>query len=227
VGDGIASAFFQASLAEEDTFVLSLVVERAKQGSKVAFEFLYERYWSPIFTHIAMMIGGNHDIASDLTQETFLKAWKELPKTNEETPRKFRPWLYKIAHNLAHDYFRQSSQSRLLLGSLEQEAVESVDGMARNGSKGKQSLSVEGPEDIVCEKELVKDALGQIKPRYREALLLEVFSNGTQAEKAKQLHIREGTFSGYVHRAREELKAAYRRLEEALGTQEEKGSDYE
>src|SRR2546429_8110227 len=118
-GNSVASAFLQESLTTENGISTHpLFVERAKQGSDIAFRFLYEYYWSPIFTHITLMTRGNHEIANELTQETFLKAWKELPKTNEETPRKFKAWLYKIASNLTRDYFRQSGQSRSFIGSL-------------------------------------------------------------------------------------------------------------
>jgi RNA polymerase sigma factor (sigma-70 family) len=217
-GDSRACTFFQESLAAEDVSVLSLLVQGAKQRSEMAFRFLYEYYWPPIFTHIALMIGGSHEIASELTQETFLKAWTQLPKTNEETPRTFKAWLYQIANNLARDYFRQPDQSRSSLRFVE--GAERVDEMGRNERSEK---SFEGPENMVCETELVKEAFSQVKPRYREALWLEAFSNGTQAEKARQLHVREGTFSGYVHRGREELEAAYRRLAEDVEIHKEGG----
>lgn len=225
VGDDIASAFFQESLTTGDSFTLSLLVERSKQRNDIAFRFLYEYYWPPIFTHIALMIKGNHEIARELTQETFLKAWKELPKTNEETSHKFKAWLYKIASNLIHDYFRQPSQSQPFTKSLEREGIGRGNEIANNGRTGRKPPSMEGPENIICENEFVKEALSQVKPCYREALWLEAFFNGTQAEKARQLHIREGTFSGYVHRGREELKAAYRRLAKAIEVQEEGGTN--
>lgn len=218
-GNSSACAFFRESLAIEDVSVLSLLVEGAKRRSNMAFWFLYDHYWPRIFAHIAQMIGGSEEIAEDLTQETFFKVWKELPKTNEEIPHKFKAWLYKIANNIAYDYFRQPGQSRLSHTFVE--GIEGADKMARNGQ---DETSVEGPENMVCEIDLVQEALSQVKPRYREALWLEAFFNGTQAEKARRLHIREGTFSGYVHRGREELEAAYRRLTEEIEQEGGKGS---
>ena len=203
-GNSNACGFFQEALAAEDIYILSLLVVGAKHRSPTAFRFLYEHYWPPIFTHIALMIGGNRRYCQRTHPGDLPKAWKELPKTNEETPRTFKAWLYKIANNIAHDYFRQPSQSRSVPVSLEDEIP------------GRQPPSIEGPENMICETELVKEALSQVKPRYREALWLEAFSNGTQAEKARHLHIREGTFSGYVHRGREELEAAYKRLAEEI-----------
>jgi len=207
-GDSLAIEFFRESLAATDPLIHSSLVGEAKRGNNVAFNFLYQHYWPPIYTHISLMVGDSNS-AEELAQETFLKAWKGLPKTNEETSRKYKAWLFQIANRIACDYFRQP---RPLTQPLELAGT------------GRGDEYVKGPEDMVCEIELVKEALSQIKPCYRNALILETFKNGTQAEKAKSLNISEGTFSGYVHRGREELENAYRRLERVLDVQEEGGS---
>jgi RNA polymerase sigma-70 factor (ECF subfamily) len=55
------------------------------------------------------------DIAEDITQETFIKAYLALDNFKYQEPYKFKSWLFKIANNLVMDYFRQSKKRFLIV----------------------------------------------------------------------------------------------------------------
>jgi RNA polymerase sigma factor (sigma-70 family) len=75
----------------------SRLVELAASGHSLAFEAIAERYRSPLLRYCTRLLAD--DTAEDVVQETFMKAHAALG--GDERPRDLRPWLYRIAHNLA------------------------------------------------------------------------------------------------------------------------------
>src|SRR5699024_118425 len=70
------------------------LVERARGGDADAFGVLFEQYHAQILNYLYRMVS-DRALAEDLTQDTFIKAYKSLPKTSEDL--KFKAWLYRIA----------------------------------------------------------------------------------------------------------------------------------
>jgi RNA polymerase sigma-70 factor, ECF subfamily len=89
------------------------LVVRVLEGSERAFQTLVERYERPIFGLIVRMVK-NRELAEDLAQETFIKAYRALGGYDHR--RKFSSWLFKIAHNATIDHLRRS---RLAFESLD------------------------------------------------------------------------------------------------------------
>jgi RNA polymerase sigma-70 factor (ECF subfamily) len=79
------------------------------QGKEAAFHELINRHQNRIYSYLYMMVK-NSDVANDLFQDAFVKVVRTLKmgKYNEEG--KFLPWVMRIAHNLAIDYFRKESK---------------------------------------------------------------------------------------------------------------------
>jgi RNA polymerase sigma-70 factor (ECF subfamily) len=77
---------------------------RARMGDRPAFERLVRRHQDRAFRFILRMIG-SRDEAMDLTQETFLKAYRALPDWRSEA--RFSTWLFQIARNTALDALRR------------------------------------------------------------------------------------------------------------------------
>ena len=71
--------------------------------------------------------------------------------------------------------------------------------------------------------ELLQQALREVKPRHRKAILMEAFQNNSQREKAQQLGVSENTSSGFVSCGRQELRDAYARLLKEAETLEGEG----
>ena len=185
------------SLSAETSFAES--VELARLGDQNAFRCLFDVYYRPICTYLAHFIG-NTEIGHDLAQETFIRAWKGLQKLPGEIA--FRPWLYRIATNVAHSYLRQER----LVGWLPW-----LD-YAR-GSKALSSGALE-PEAILEEQEMIAEILASLPQQCRLCLLLQHVAGFSQREIASILNISEKSVSAYVSRGREQFRRTYRQLKE-------------
>ncbi|PIB37040.1 RNA polymerase subunit sigma-24 [Reichenbachiella sp. 5M10] len=87
----------------------SLLVSHYKNGNETAFEELVSRHKSRVFTTIYLIVKDKY-VAEDLLQDTFIKVIRTIKtgKYNEEG--KFLPWVLRIAHNLAIDFFRKEKR---------------------------------------------------------------------------------------------------------------------
>jgi RNA polymerase sigma factor (sigma-70 family) len=79
------------------------------QGDESAFAALVNRYKSKIYTTIYLVVKDSY-VAEDLMQDTFIKAIKTLKEGKYNEEGKFLPWILRIAHNLAIDYFRRAKR---------------------------------------------------------------------------------------------------------------------
>ncbi len=79
------------------------------KGDESAFATLVTRYKSRIYTTIYLVVKDSY-VAEDLTQDTFIKAIKTLKEGRYNEEGKFLPWILRIAHNLAIDYFRRAKR---------------------------------------------------------------------------------------------------------------------
>lgn len=80
------------------------LVELYLDGEAVALDVLVERYLKWIYNFTARLCGDRKE-AEDLTQETFLKAWKNLKKFDQK--KSFKTWIFNIAKNTSIDYLRK------------------------------------------------------------------------------------------------------------------------
>jgi RNA polymerase sigma-70 factor (ECF subfamily) len=102
-GDSISSDVASNSLADDVSDVLSLV-QRAKNGELPAFDSLILRYRQRLYAVIYNMTMNAED-AADLTQETFVKAFRSLAKFREKSS--FYTWLYRIGVNLTLTHLKR------------------------------------------------------------------------------------------------------------------------
>jgi len=81
------------------------LAERSQAGCLDSFEQLVRRYESQVFNFLRQLTRHEHD-AEDLTQETFLKAFRNLPRYRPSLA--FAPWLFVIARRTAASHFRSA-----------------------------------------------------------------------------------------------------------------------
>src|ERR687887_1616970 len=81
-----------------------------KQRLDDAFSQLYRAHLRDVYSYSYYRVGNHHD-AEDLTEQTFLQAYRHFERAQEESQgRPLRPWLIRIAHNLAANYYRDRSR---------------------------------------------------------------------------------------------------------------------
>lgn len=182
----------------QQTAALPEVVELARLGDAGAFAALFHQYNAPICAYLARMVG-NDEVGRDLAQETFLRAWRSLPALTGES-FKFKPWLYRIATNLARDHQRRAR----LIRWLPWEQYQQREQTDQPGSAG--------PETQVEEAELLKQALAQVSLTYRACLVLYIVEDLPQPAIAERLGIKASYVSNYVSRGLAELRRIYLRL---------------
>lgn len=175
---------------------LERMVIRAQHGDELAFNVLYRHYSNAINTYLNNMVGSDGS-GSELTQETFSKAWFSLHQLR--SPGAFKHWLYRIATNLAYDYQKQQRQLTTI-------AFERC-------SDDYSAMQVEGPEHNYENAELLREALSLIPHKYRICLILYSVEGCSPLEIAEQLNIKESCVSKYVSRGRKSLQNIYLQLQ--------------
>ena len=74
------------------------------------FSALYKAHLRDVYSYAYYRVGNHHD-AEDLTEQTFLQAYRHFERAQRESQgRPLRPWLIRIAHNLAANYYRDRSR---------------------------------------------------------------------------------------------------------------------
>jgi RNA polymerase sigma-70 factor (ECF subfamily) len=86
--------------AQDETITL---VKHAQAGNIEAFAILMQNHEREILGYLVSLLG-DHDEALDFVQQVFFKAWLNLARLNDAAC--FKPWLYRIARNLAFDHWR-------------------------------------------------------------------------------------------------------------------------
>ena len=92
----------------------SELIAQYRNGNEAAFDVLVDRYQSKVFTTIYLIVK-DQDIAEDLLQDVFVKVVQTIHSDRYSEEGKFQPWLMRIAHNLAIDYFRKAKRYPTIL----------------------------------------------------------------------------------------------------------------
>jgi RNA polymerase sigma-70 factor (ECF subfamily) len=97
-------------LGPEDGVLITLY----RNGNEAAFNLLVDRYQSKVFTTIFLIVK-DQDVAEDLLQDVFVKVLHTLNSDKYNEEGKFQPWVMRIAHNMAIDYFRKAKRYPTIL----------------------------------------------------------------------------------------------------------------
>lgn len=94
---------------KKSTLSDSQLISLYKNGNEEAFEVLIKRSKSKIYTTIYLIVKDSC-VAEDLLQETFIKVINTIKSGKYNEEGKFLPWVLRIAHNLAIDFFRKEKR---------------------------------------------------------------------------------------------------------------------
>lgn len=166
------------------------LVTAYRDGDPLAFERLVERHLPGVFRYLARFA---HEEASDLAQETFVKAWKKLDQF--DAAQRFTPWLYAIARRTAIDFARKRRAVRF--SELESAEAPFADTLADGEPLAEEALAAKE------EAGAVRLALQKLSTRDRTIL---------------SLHLEEAlTFAAIGERLGEPLNSVKSRYRRALG----------
>src|ERR671928_1028975 len=164
----------------------------AKARLDEQFSALYKAHLRDVYSYAYYRVGNHHD-AEDLTEQTFLQAYRHFERARAESNgRPLRPWLIRIAHNLAANYHRD--RSRRPQTHLEDAAIISAP---------------HGTEQIVEEREEVQAVLAGVAglpDDRREALIMRFAIGMDNREIARALGRSEGATKVLIHRAIRQLE---------------------
>jgi len=162
----------------------------AEESARAAIEVLYAQHHGEIYAYLMRMLR-EPELAADLTQDTFVKAYRAYGSLEDRTHA--RAWLYQIAHRVALDELRRRKIIRFFPWTGE--------------SRG----SAPSAERLVMDVQLSGDlqrALERIPERQRAALLLAELHDLTGLELASALGVSHVAARALLTRARESLRQA-------------------
>lgn len=180
------------------------IVALARQGRDRAFRELVRRYERPVFSLIYRMVR-DREAAEDLAQDSFVKVLNHLDRYRPEF--KFSSWIFKIANNVAIDHLRRRQLDTV-----------SLDGSPHAASAAEaaaSSFEVAAQQESALEEmeareigSAIERAIARLRPEYRSCIMLRHVEGRSYEEIAATLDLPLGTVKTYIHRARNELRAA-------------------
>ena len=179
------------------------LLRRMRHGDEPALEALYARYGGLIYT-LALRIVGDRELAREVLQDTFLRAW-DGRDTYDEHRGRVPWWLMGIARNRAIDLLRsRSHQARLREADAPPSGTVATDRPRNSG-------------DVIGLRRTITDALAALSATQREAIELAYYRGLTQAEIARELGQPLGTIKSRTREAIERLRVVLRPLIELTG----------
>jgi RNA polymerase sigma-70 factor, ECF subfamily len=154
------------------------------------------RRWEPALArYVRRILGRESQTADDVLQEIFLKAYVNL--NDFDLARPFGPWIYRIAHNEAISQLRRNRAAPPLVTG--EDALLLLERM----SDGVTAQEILDRKRIEYE---VRMAIGRLKPRYREALMLRYLEEKSYDEIAEVLALPGGTVATLINRGTRQLR---------------------
>ncbi len=160
-----------------------------RDGEEDAVRALYDRYGGLVFT-VALRVLGDRQRAEDVTQHTFLQAWRNAESF--EPGRDFAPWLATIARRAAIDVLRAERRRPAT-------PLDSAD--AGDSSLVALPPSAEQIETVWS----VRAAIESLDPDERDVVRLQHLEGCTHAQIAERLGVAVGTVKSRSHRAHRRL----------------------
>jgi RNA polymerase sigma-70 factor (ECF subfamily) len=183
------------------------VVTWAREGDEDAYREMLRRYGPPVFDLIYGMVG-QRELAEDLAQDTFVKAFRALDRHDPECEPS--AWILRIANNTVIDYIRRkrpdSTRSPLTMtpGQIDRQAM-------RMPTPSVTPMTSTDRREFAA---ALKRALRRLRPKYRRCFVLRHVEQRSYAEIARIMNLPVSTVGTNLQRAREELKGM---LERAAG----------
>src|SRR5947209_4265286 len=169
------------------------LVARASQGDQEAFRLIFERYSRPVISFIYDLVS-DRELAEELTQETFVRAYRSLRSLREET--KLSTWLFGIAKNVARESLRARMRDSHQVDLDDQQVMDLSD---RRPVPVSQLLNKELNE-------VIQRSLAALDDDKRLVFTLKIFQQCSYEEIAEITGFSISKLKTDLHRARTEIR---------------------
>ena len=179
------------------------IQRKSKALLDAEFSELYRAHLRDVYSYAYYRVGNHHD-AEDLTEQTFLQAYRHFERAQRESGgRPLRPWLIRIAHNLAANLYRDRSRKPA-------SPIEDTDPISAPHTT--EEL-VEGRDEL----QRILDGVGQLGEDRREALIMRFALGMDNREIARALGRSDGATKVLIHRAIKQLEGIVGESEDTNG----------
>ena len=187
------------------------LVERANAGDTRAFELLVIKYQRRIERLVGRMVR-DVDLVQDITQETFIRAYKALHQFRGEA--QFYTWLYRIAVNTAKKSLMEMRRSPIITES----ALHNRSDDDETSVIEQELITQETPETVLAAQEIaqaVNTAMEALPEDLRQAVTLREIEGLSYEEISQAMDCPIGTVRSRIFRAREAISAKVKPLLES------------
>ena len=183
-------------------------------GREEQLSALIDSYQHLVFS-ICYRMTTDYFASEDLTQETFLSAYRHLSTFDGKNEK---AWVCRIATNKCLDYLQSAGRRSIPVADMGEDGARAPDGLENSGSPGVGKLSGDNiatqqtPESILLEKEVRRILLERclsLKPPYDEIAKAYYYDELSAEEIAKQKGMKKKTVQTQVYRARSMLRRMY------------------
>ena len=160
------------------------------------FSELYRAHLKDVYSYSYYRVGNHHD-AEDLTEQTFLQAYRHFERARRESDgRPLRPWLIRIAHNLAANHYRD--RSRKPQSVLDETTPVAATHTTEDIAEGRDELK------------RILEGVTQLPDERREALIMRFALGMDNREIARAMDKTDGATKVLIHRAIKQLEEIVR-----------------
>ncbi len=185
------------------------LIQRVLAGDDDAFSVLVRKYQKQVHALAWRKIGDFH-IAEEITQDTFLKAYKRLTTLKE--PQQFASWLYVIAANSCSSWLRKKRLQTQSLDHLDQADKEQLEKTAYSEYVVEENERMSGQ----AKRDVVQKLLAKLKESERTVMTLHYFGDMSCKEIGAFLGVSANTVKSRLHRAQQRLQKEEPVIREAL-----------
>ncbi|HTP90083.1 MAG TPA: sigma-70 family RNA polymerase sigma factor [Bryobacteraceae bacterium] len=175
------------------------LVEGLRAGAEEAYEALISRFQQPVYNLVYRLTGSRED-AGDIVQEVFLKIFRNIGHFRSQSSLK--TWIYRITVNEAWNHRRWFSRhQRQETGMVEEEGGRSREDTLRDPGRSPLQLAADHEAHA-----LLEQALTQVNPKFRAAVVLRDIEDLSYEEIASVLDVSLGTVKSRILRGRDALR---------------------
>lgn len=185
------SYVYQEDASDEDIAI------QVQQGNSEAFGILMKRYTDKL-TRYGKKFLSNMDNIDDIVQDIFIKTYMYIQSFDSKL--KFSSWIYRIAHNAFVNGLRKQQKSPLLMPDFD------LDVFISHHVYVDPKIEEKEYKELIT---MIEQGLDQLKPKYKEVIILHYLENMSYKDIGDILQIPVGTVGIRVMRAKEQLQKVY------------------